>query len=290
MSHEKQPPSQVSRREFVTTAAATAAGLTIQSPAVVYVGANASLTATAVDANGAVLPNVPVAWSSSNPGVATIDASGVLTAVAVGSTQVTATSGASRATATVRVINRVATIVMSPDPASVVAARSLQLVAVPKAADGSDAGDLTDRNISWSVANATPSRATVSGTGLVTGLYPGNADVTVSIDGVTKTLRVVVTAASLRIQSPVTSAIVGTTVQLTAVVLDANFAVLPNVPVTWSISDPNVASVDANGVLTPLAPGFVTITATGGGVTGTAFMHVNPSISQQRTSGPSPEN
>ena len=29
MSNEKQPPSQVSRREFVTTAAATAAGITI---------------------------------------------------------------------------------------------------------------------------------------------------------------------------------------------------------------------------------------------------------------------
>ena len=269
----------------------TAAGLTINSPSVVYVGANASLTATAVDANGAVLPNVPVAWSSSNPGVATIDASGVLTAVAVGSTQVTATAGTSRAaTATVRVINRVATIVMSPDPASVVAARSLQLVAVPKAADGSDAGDLTDRNISWSVANATPSRATVSGTGLVTGLYPGNANVTVSIDGVTKTLRVVVTAASLRIDSPTSFTAPGTQVQLTAVVLDANGATLANVPVTWSSSNPNVATVDPNGVLTATAEGFVTITASGGGVSGTTTMHVAFVTSQRVTSGPSPQN
>ena len=269
----------------------TAAGLSIAAPTVVYTGTNTSLTATAVDANGGVLPNVPVAWSSSNPAVATIDANGVLTALSVGSTQVTASAGSSSATATVRVINRVATIVMSPDPASVVAARTLQLVADPKAADGTDAGNLTDRKISWSVATTGgPITATVSGTGLVTGLYPGNADVTVSIDGVTKTLRVVVTAASLRIQSPVTFATAVTPVQLTAVVLDANFAVLPNVPVTWSTSDPNIASIDANGVLTPLAPGFVTITATGGGVTGTAFMHVNSSTSQQRTSGPSPEN
>ncbi|HEY5415016.1 MAG TPA: Ig-like domain-containing protein [Gemmatimonadaceae bacterium] len=268
----------------------TAAGLSIVSPSVVYVGANASLTATAVDANGAVLPNVPVAWSSSNPGVATIDANGVLTAVAVGSTQVTATAGTSRATATVRVINRVATIVMSPDPASVVAARSLQLVAVPKAADGSDAGDLADRKISWSVANATPSRASVSGTGLVTGLYPGNADVTVSIDGVTKTLRVVVTAASLRIDSPTSFTAPGTSVQLTAVVLDANGATLANVPVTWTTSNPNVATVDANGVLTATAEGFVTITASGGGVSGTTTMHVAFVTSQSVMSGTSPRN
>ena len=268
----------------------TTAGLTINSPTVVYVGANASLTATAVDANGAVLPNVPVAWSSSNPGVATIDVNGVLTAIAAGSTQVTATDGTSRATATVRVINRVATIVMSPNPASVVAARTLQVVAVPKAADGSDAGDLSDRKISWSVASATPSRATVSPTGLVTGLYPGTADVTVSIDGVTKTLPVVVTAASLRIDSPTPFTAPGSQVQLTAVVLDANGATLANVPVTWSSSNPNVASVDANGLLTATAEGFVTITASGGGVSGTTTMHVAFVTSQSVKSGPSPQN
>jgi len=269
----------------------TAAGLSIDSPALVYVGANATLTATAVDANGAVLPNVPVTWSSSNPGVATIDANGVFTGVSVGSTQVTATTGTSTATATVRVINRVSTIVMSPDPATVVAARSLQLVAVPKAADGTDAGDLSDRKISWSVANtAGPVRATVSATGLVTGVYPGDADVTVSIDGVTKTLRVVVTAASLRIQSPTTSAVPGTTVQLTAIVLDANFAVLANVPVTWTTSNPNFATIDANGLLTATSTGFVTITATGGGVSGTSFMHVEATASTQRNTGPSPQN
>jgi len=269
----------------------TAAGLSIGAPSVVYEGTKATLTATAVDADGAVIANVPVAWSSSDPSVATIDANGVLTAVAVGSTQITATGGASSATATVRVIRRVSTVVMSPDPATVVAARTLQLVAVPKAADGTDAGDLADRKVTWSVANAAgPIRATVSGTGLVTGLYPGDADVTVSIDGVTKTLRVVVTAASLRIASPSTFMLTGTSVQLTAIVLDANSAVLANVPVTWSSSNPNVAAIDANGVLTATTPGFVTITATGGGVSGTAFMHVESSVSSQRTSGPSPRN
>jgi len=189
------------------------------------------------------------------------------------------------------VIRSVSSVVMSPDPATVVVARTLQLVAVPKAADGTDAGDLADRKVTWSVANAAgPIRATVSGTGLVTGLYPGDADVTVSIDGVTKTLRVVVTAASLRIASPSTFMLTGTSVQLTAIVLDANSAVLANVPVTWSSSNPNVAAIDANGVLTATTPGFVTITATGGGVSGTAFMHVESSVSSQRTSGPSPRN
>jgi uncharacterized protein YjdB len=124
----------------------------------------------------------------------------------------------------------------------------------------------------------------------VTGVYPGDADVTVSIDGVTKTLRVIVTAASLRIQSPTTSAVPGTTVQLTAIVLDANFAVLANVPVTWTTSNPNFATIDANGLLTATSTGFVTITATGGGVSGTSFMHVEATASTQRNTGPSPQN
>ena len=264
----------------------TAAGLSINAPAIVYEGARATLTATAVDANGAVIANVPVAWSTSNPAVATVDANGVLTALVAGSTQVTATAGTSSATATVRVIRRVSTIVMSPDPATVVAATTLQLVAVPKASDGTDAGDLADRAVSWSVVNPAGSArtATVSATGLVTGLYPGNADVTVSIDGITKTLRVVVTAASLRIESPTTFATVGATVPLTAILLDANGAVLANVPVTWRTSNSNVATIDANGVLTATGTGFVTITATGGGVSGTAFMHVESSVSSQRVS------
>ena len=269
----------------------TAAGLRIQAPATVFTGGKATLTATTVDANNAPLANVPVTWSSSNTSVATIDANGVLTAVALGSVQITATGGGSSAKATVRVITRVTSIVMSPDPASVVAARTLQLVAVPKAADGSDAGDLANRTISWSVVNTPgPTRATVSGTGLVTGLYPGNADVTVSIDGVTKTLRVVVNAASLRIDSPTNSAPPGATVQLTAVVLDADGAPLANVPVTWSSSNPNVATVDANGVVTARSDGFVTITATGGGVSGTTSMHVSSMISQSVVSGTSPRN
>ena len=269
----------------------TAAGLRIQSPATMLTGASASLTATSVDANDAPLANVPVTWSSSNPSVATINASGVVTAVAAGTVQVTATGGGSSAKATIRVINRVSTIVLSPDPARVVAATSLQLVAVPKASDGSDAGDLANRTISWSVTSEPgPTRATVSATGLVTGLYPGNADVTVSIDGVTKTLRVVVTAASLRVDSPTNSAGRGQKVQLTAVVLDANGEQLANVPVTWSTSNSNIATVDANGLVTAIGDGFVTFTATGGGVSGTTSIHVSSSISQSVMSAPSPRN
>jgi uncharacterized protein YjdB len=252
-----------------------AAGLTIGAPSTMFLGATAALSATVVDADGVSLADVPVTWSTSDPNVATISANGVLTAVAVGSVQVTATSGGSSAAATVRVIRQVASVVLSPDPATVIAARTVQLVAVAKAADGTDI-DLAGRAVSWSVANpAGPTRATVSTTGLVRGLYPGDVDVTVSVDGVTKTSRVTVKAASLTILNMPTGLVVpGQKATLTALVLDADGGTLANVPVTWSTANPNIATVDANGVLTATGSGFTTITATGGGVSGTAFIHV----------------
>ena len=254
----------------------TSSGLTIEAPATMLVGTTAALTATVVDADGVALANVPVSWSTSAPNIATISGSGVLTAVAAGSVQVTATSGTSTATATVRVIRPVATVTLGPAPASVVAARTLQLVATAKAADGTDI-NLADRDVTWSVANpAGPTRATVSTTGRVTGLYPGDADVTVSVDGVTKTLRVTVVAASIRIDSPSTFMFVGNTMLLTATVLDADNVPLANVPVTWSTSNSSFATVDANGRVRGVGSGYVFITATGGGVSATIPIHVNP--------------
>src|SRR6185436_17112777 len=113
------------------------------------------------------------------------------------------------------------------------------------------AGNLDDRDVTWSVVNPDGSTRTanVSTTGTVTGVYPGNADVTVSVDGVTKTLRVVVTAAGLRIQAPAL-VYAGAKASLTATVVDAKNAPLANVPVQWRSANPSIATIDANGLLT----------------------------------------
>jgi hypothetical protein len=139
-----------------------------------------------------------------------------------------------------------------------------------------DAGDLADRTITWSVVNPAGATRTanISPSGTLTGVYPGDADVTVSIDGLTATLRLRVIAARVAIQSSNTAALVGGTMPLTANVLAADKSVLPNVPVTWNTSDPTVATVDANGVLKGVGPGLATITATGGGASGSAPIHV----------------
>jgi hypothetical protein len=58
------------------------------------VGGTLAMAATVRGVTGAALPGEPVAWTSSVPGVATVSASGLVTAVSVGTTTITATSGA----------------------------------------------------------------------------------------------------------------------------------------------------------------------------------------------------
>jgi hypothetical protein len=61
------------------------------------------LTAVARDASGAVIPGMVATWSSSNPAVATISATGVLQGVAVGSVQIATTIDGMSATRMVTV-------------------------------------------------------------------------------------------------------------------------------------------------------------------------------------------
>ena len=59
----------------------------------VVVGQTLQLTATVADANGATLTGRKVAWASSNESIATVSSGGLVTGVAQGSVQITASSG-----------------------------------------------------------------------------------------------------------------------------------------------------------------------------------------------------
>ncbi len=61
------------------------------------------LTASAIDVAGAVVTGRPVDWTSADVGVASVDASGLVTGVTVGSTEITATVGGVAGSATIDV-------------------------------------------------------------------------------------------------------------------------------------------------------------------------------------------
>ena len=241
------------------------------------IGDTRTLTATATDASGNALSRT-FTWTTDNPAVLSVNpTTGAATAVNPGTAVVTATTGLKSGSGSTRVMRRVATVTLTPDPApSLRAAATLTFSLSAKDGSGADAGDLNERVISWTATNpAGPTRtATVGPNGIVTGIYPGDADITVSVDGITKTVRVRVTGASLQVTPSTGQLLAGTTVLLQASVLDANGSPLAGVPVTWGSSATAIATVNSNGVVTAVSSGQATITATGGGVSGTATITV----------------
>lgn len=89
--------------QVVAAVGITPAGATI------FVADTLRFTATAVDANGHPVGTASIAWSSSDEAVLTVDAGGLMRAIAEGTANVVAASGAHSASASVRVDPRPAT-------------------------------------------------------------------------------------------------------------------------------------------------------------------------------------
>lgn len=81
--------------------------------------------------------------------------------------------------------------------------------------------------------------------------------------------------ASVRIEPASLEVVSGQIHDLSAVALDANGTTVASGPVQWSSSAPDVVDVSSGGVVTALAPGLASVTASVGGVVGTAVIAVS---------------
>ncbi len=142
-----------------------------------------------------------------------------------------------------------------------------------------DAGNnvLTGRTVTWSSSDVAV--ATVNASGLVTTLSAGTTTITATSEG--KSDGVVLTVSAVPVDSVEarladSSVTVGATVQASAVLRDASNNVLTGRTVTWSSSDEAIATVSASGVVTTLAAGTVTITATSEGKSDGVVLTVTP--------------
>src|SRR5690348_11025216 len=239
----------------------------------VAVGRSVQLTATPQDANGNALFGKTITWSSSNTSVAVSDANGNVTGLTTGTATITATSEGQSGTATITVTSvPVASVTVSPATASVPQGQTTQLTAVTKDANGNV---LTGRGVVWSSSNQAV--ASVNANGLVSGVAAGSATITATSEGQSGTATITVTSvpvASVTVTPATASVGVGQTTQLTAVTKDANGNVLTGRAVTWSSGNQAVASVNGSGLVTGVAAGSATITATSEGQNGTAAITV----------------
>ena len=258
----------------ITVSTVPVASVTVNpATASVQVGQTVQLTATPQDANGNSLPGRTITWSSGSTAVATVSASGLVTAVAAGAATITATSEGQSGSATITVSTvPVAAVTVSPATASVQVGQTVQLTATPKDANGNP---LSGRTVTWASSNTAV--ATVSASGLVTGKTAGTATITATSEGKSGASAITVTpvpVASVTVTPASASIQTGQTAQLTATPKDVNGNPLTGRTVTWASSTPGIASVNATGLVTGVVVGTATITATSEGQSGTALITV----------------
>ena len=122
--------------------------------------------------------------------------------------------------------------------------------------------------------------ATVNASGLVTAAGNGTATITSSAGSASGSAVVTVIQSVVSVEvSPSSETIAsGSTLQLTAEAFDENGNAVAGAEFSWESSDAAVATVDASGLVTAVAKGVVTITASAGNAQGTAEITVGPNL------------
>jgi uncharacterized protein YjdB len=250
----------------VTVIEATIASVTVApEAAAVSTGQTKQMSASITDTQGSILVGLTPSWSSSKMSVATVSTDGLITAVASGTTTITVTSGGVMGTATVTVAAvPVSSIIVSPQSPKVVAGQTQQLVTTLRDASGNT---LTGQTVTWSSSNQ--SAATVSASGFVAGIASGTSTITATVGGSSAVVLITVTEAQV-VSVAVTPTLyvlkAGETLQLTVTLSDGTGNELTGPTVTWSSSDPLIATVSTKGLVKSEARGSATVTATAEGV------------------------
>jgi uncharacterized protein YjdB len=229
-------------------------GVTV-SPGTVTINAGTTFQLSATVSNSS---NQNVTWSSSDLNIATINATGLLSALAEGQVTITATSQADSSKSSLSIVTikppPPISVTISPSNATVGAGAAIQLAA--------SISNSSNQNVTWKSSNT--NLANVSATGLLTTIAEGQVTVTATSQADTsKSATAIVTInpppppISISVAPSAISLIVSETSQLVATVSNS-----ANQAVNWVSSNSAIATVSTTGSVTAVAVGTVTITAT----------------------------
>ena len=178
----------------VTPAAVASVALTL-SAATLQAPQTLQSSVTLRDAAGNTLSGRSVTYTSSNTASASVSSSGLITAVTAGSVTISATSEGRTGSAALTIVAPpapVASVSLSLPASSLVLGGKTQAVATTRDVAGNV---LTGRTVAYTTS--TTSIATVSTSGLVTGLAVGTSAITATSEGVAGTAIVTVTVGDL---------------------------------------------------------------------------------------------
>ena len=241
--HHKEGGNPVTGVSLDVTTAQLAPGETIQLHATV-VPADADLTT--------------VTWSSSDETIATVDNTGLVTAVSYGDVVITVITDnhSYTASAQIRVHVDVTGVSLNETAATLHIGETLDLEATVAPQDA------TNTDVTWTSSD--DAVATVSEAGVVTAVALGEAIITVTtVEGdftATSTITVApIAVTGVSLDQTAATLFVGETLNLEATVAPAEAT---NTDVNWSSSDDAVATVSDAGVVTAVSEGEATITVT----------------------------
>ena len=240
-------------------------------------GDTTRFTATVLDQNGQVMAGAAVAFSSSDVTVATVDASGLATAVGNGSATLTVTSGSATGSALITVAQVVAEVEVLSTADTLVHPDTTRLAAQAADANGHP---MPGVEFAWSSTDTTV--ALVDSLGLATSVAPGETELTATSSGVSGSAALVVVAPAPTTVTviPDTAALraLGDTIRLSAEVFDQVRRPMEGEAVAWESGDTLVAAVDSTGLSMAVGEGSTIITARAGSASGTTTVLVSQAI------------
>jgi len=219
-----------------------------------------------------------VAWSSLNTGVATITSAGQATVAGAGTTRISAVLGGLSAPTTLTGTGApsatLTALSVSPAVQSADVGATVQFKAIGTYSDNSTQ-DVSNQ-VTWGSSNSAV--ATISNTGLAAVLSAGTTTISAAsgLLSASATLTGTIPQAkltSLSVSPALQSAVVGTTVQFTAIGTYFNNSTqdLSN-QVTWGSTNTTVATIGNTGLAAVLSAGTTTISASSGALSASATL------------------
>jgi uncharacterized protein YjdB len=266
----------------------TVTAATLQSIAVtpantsLPVGETEQFTATGTLSDGTTESlTSQVTWASSDTTWATISNTGLATAVSPGPVTISATFGGITGSTGLTIVAAVIqSIAVTPANPSVAKGLTQQFTATGTFTDNSTQ-NLTSQ-VTW--ASATTSVATITAAGLATAAGPGTSTISATLNGISGSTVLTVTAAALEsiAVTPANPSVTkGSTQQFTATgTFSDNSTQNLTSSVTWASATTSVATITAAGLATAAGAGTSTISATLSGITGSTVMTVTAATLQ----------